>query len=206
MNEVSVLRLPVEEAVNEVIHGLDGVALKHSDSRLPFQIFPDPCEEEEVPVKMRGRLPSIVVEPTDIIDVESGELRWPLDCIRKEKEEGMLEEEETEEEELDKHNDHCIQVLECRSPLPRAVCIASSMTRIDSTSSSQSRNEGARVCFQYLGIKSLAAFNRWIVKDHLYAPMGCCVVGLSAGRLINPRKKQKKQNLSKADVNRAEDT
>uniref|UniRef100_A0A8C5MEF7 LBH domain-containing protein n=1 Tax=Leptobrachium leishanense TaxID=445787 RepID=A0A8C5MEF7_9ANUR len=99
MNEVSVLRLPVEEAVNEVIHSLEGVALKHSDNRLPFQIFPDPCEEEEVPVKMRGRLPSIVVEPTDIIDVESGELRWPPDSLRKENKEDMLEEEETEEEE-----------------------------------------------------------------------------------------------------------
>ncbi|KAG8585797.1 hypothetical protein GDO81_005155 [Engystomops pustulosus] len=99
MNEVSVLRLPVKEDVNEVIHGLDGTALKHSDSRLPFQIFPDPCEEEEVPVKMRGRLPSIVVEPTDIINVESGELRWPPESVRKEKEQGEedAEEEKTEE-------------------------------------------------------------------------------------------------------------
>ncbi|XP_063300811.1 protein LBH-like [Pelobates fuscus] len=105
MNEVSVLRLPVEKAVDEVIHGLEGVALKHSDSRLPFQIFPDPCEEEEVPVKMRGRLPSIVVEPTDIIDVESGELRWPPDSLRKEKEEAMLEEEEAEGEELEEQKD-----------------------------------------------------------------------------------------------------
>ncbi|XP_068123742.1 protein LBH-like [Hyperolius riggenbachi] len=101
MNEVSVLRLPVEDDVNEVIHGLEGVALKHSDSRLPFQIFPDPCEEEEVPVKMRGRLPSIVVEPTDIIDVESGELRWPPDSVRKDKDQATLREEETEEAETD---------------------------------------------------------------------------------------------------------
>ncbi|KAM4701412.1 uncharacterized protein O3C94_002358 [Discoglossus pictus] len=98
MNEVSVLRLPVEDVVNEVVHSLDEVALKHSDSRLPFQIFPDPCEEEEVPVKMRGRLPSIVVEPTDLIDVESGELRWPTDPNRKEKEGETLEEEGEEEE------------------------------------------------------------------------------------------------------------
>ncbi|XP_053311588.1 protein LBH-like isoform X2 [Spea bombifrons] len=97
MNEVSVLHLPVEDAVNEVVHGLEGVALKHSDSRLPFQIFPDPCEEEEVPVKMRGRLPSIVVEPIDIIDVESGELRWPPESLQKEKKEDMLEEDVEEE-------------------------------------------------------------------------------------------------------------
>ncbi|KAM3933048.1 uncharacterized protein RB166_000943 [Leptodactylus fuscus] len=101
MNEVSVLCLPVKEDVNEVVHGLEGAALKHSDSRLPFQIFPDPCEEEEeIPVKMRGRLPSIVVEPTDIIDVESGELRWPPESVRKEREQGEDEadEERTEEE------------------------------------------------------------------------------------------------------------
>ncbi|KAM9319371.1 protein LBH-like [Gastrophryne carolinensis] len=97
MNEVSVLRLPVEDDVQEVVHSLDGVALKHSDSRLPFQIFPE--EEEEVPVKMRGRLPSIVVEPTDIIDVESGELRWPPNSGSKEKVEPALTEEETEERE-----------------------------------------------------------------------------------------------------------
>ncbi|XP_040278086.1 protein LBH-like [Bufo bufo] len=100
MNEVSVLHLPVKEEVNEVIHGLDEAALKYSDSRLPFQIFPDPCEEEEVPVKLRGRLPSIVVEPTDIIDVESGELRWPTESGRKEKEQGEdnAEEEKSEKE------------------------------------------------------------------------------------------------------------
>lgn len=99
MNEVSVLCLPVKEEVNEVVHGLEGAALKHSDSRLPFQIFPDPCEEEEVPVKMRGRLPSIVVEPTDIINVESGELRWPPESARKEREHG--EEDDAEEEKTD---------------------------------------------------------------------------------------------------------
>ncbi|XP_056418135.1 protein LBH-like isoform X2 [Hyla sarda] len=101
MNEVSVLRLPVKEDVNEVIHGLEGAALKHSDSRLPFQIFPDPCEEEEVPVKMRGRLPSIVVEPTDIIDVESGELRWPPESARREREKGEHDGEKAEEEDKD---------------------------------------------------------------------------------------------------------
>ncbi|XP_075055696.1 protein LBH-like [Mixophyes fleayi] len=112
MNEVSVLRLPVEDDVNEVIHGLEGVALKHSDSRLPFQIFPDPCEEEEVPVKMRGRLPSIVVEPTDLIDVESGELRWPPESLRKEKEQAALEEESAEEEETEEQSNKSKEAAE----------------------------------------------------------------------------------------------
>ncbi|KAM4043969.1 uncharacterized protein ACNLHF_008079 isoform 1-T2 [Anomaloglossus baeobatrachus] len=99
MNEVSVLNLPVKEDINEVVHGLDEATLKHSDSRLPFQIFPDPCEEEEVPVKLRGRLPSIVVEPTDIIDVESGELRWPPESARRQREQG---DDDGEEEKTDK--------------------------------------------------------------------------------------------------------
>ncbi|XP_069614488.1 protein LBH-like [Ranitomeya imitator] len=103
MNEVSVLNLPVKEDVNEVVHGVDEAALKYSDSRLPFQIFPDPCEEEEVPVKLRGRLPSIVVEPTGLIDVESGELRWPPESARREGEQGDddVEEEKTDEEASD---------------------------------------------------------------------------------------------------------
>uniref|UniRef100_A0A671XCY9 LBH domain-containing protein n=1 Tax=Sparus aurata TaxID=8175 RepID=A0A671XCY9_SPAAU len=40
------------------------------------QIFPD--THERYP-KLTKRLPSIVVEPTDGADVESGELRWPPD-------------------------------------------------------------------------------------------------------------------------------
>ncbi|XP_030248160.1 protein LBH-like isoform X2 [Sparus aurata] len=39
-------------------------------------IFPD--THERYP-KLTKRLPSIVVEPTDGADVESGELRWPPD-------------------------------------------------------------------------------------------------------------------------------
>ncbi|XP_058489232.1 uncharacterized protein lbhl [Solea solea] len=60
--------------------------MKRTDERLPFQIFPDPVEiilgpdtslsspEQELG---RERLPSIVVEPTEVSEVESGELRWP---------------------------------------------------------------------------------------------------------------------------------
>lgn len=40
------------------------------------QMFPD--THERIP-KLSKRLPSIVVEPTDGAEVESGELRWPPD-------------------------------------------------------------------------------------------------------------------------------
>lgn len=43
---------------------------------LLFQVFPDSLERFP---KLSRRLPSIVVEPTDGGEVESGELRWPPD-------------------------------------------------------------------------------------------------------------------------------
>ncbi|XP_020372108.1 protein LBH [Rhincodon typus] len=49
------------------------------EGRLPFQIFPDPHEKSERFPKVTKRLPSIVVEPTETGEVESGELRWPPD-------------------------------------------------------------------------------------------------------------------------------
>ncbi|CAI5644562.1 uncharacterized protein si:ch1073-303d10.1 isoform X1 [Oreochromis niloticus] len=50
-----------------------------------YQIFPEANmnEESDYPedfVYRRERLPSIVVEPTDHSEQESGELRWPLGC------------------------------------------------------------------------------------------------------------------------------
>ncbi|XP_069593855.1 LBH domain-containing protein 2 isoform X2 [Ranitomeya imitator] len=42
------------------------------------QIFPDSHEKHP---KLTKRLPSIVVEPTESGDVESGELRWPPEDI-----------------------------------------------------------------------------------------------------------------------------
>ncbi|KAJ8412601.1 hypothetical protein AAFF_G00129370 [Aldrovandia affinis] len=42
---------------------------------LAFQIFPDPAEVA-VGGDLKERLPSIVVEPTELSGVESGELRW----------------------------------------------------------------------------------------------------------------------------------
>lgn len=44
-------------------------------SLLFFQIFPDPSDFDRC-CKLKDRLPSIVVEPTEG-EVESGELRWP---------------------------------------------------------------------------------------------------------------------------------
>lgn len=45
---------------------------------LCFQIFPDSLERFP---KLSKRLPSIVVEPSESGDVESGELRWPPDDL-----------------------------------------------------------------------------------------------------------------------------
>ncbi|XP_061683362.1 uncharacterized protein lbhl [Syngnathoides biaculeatus] len=64
--------------------------LQRKEKRLPFQIFPDPVEVvlgSETSLNSlaqnhhRERLPSIVVEPTEVSEVESGELRWPPENI-----------------------------------------------------------------------------------------------------------------------------
>ncbi|CAI9590448.1 unnamed protein product [Staurois parvus] len=60
---------------------------------------------------MRGRLPSIVVEPTDIIDVESGELRWPPESVRKAREEAELTEEDTEKVETEDQTGETCKIL-----------------------------------------------------------------------------------------------
>ncbi|XP_040038117.1 uncharacterized protein lbhl [Gasterosteus aculeatus] len=91
--------------------------------RLSFQIFPDPVEvalDPETTMNrldldhVKERLPSIVVEPTELSEVESGELRWPPESVDMEEDEEDLfleqcippaniadwgEEEEEEEEE-----------------------------------------------------------------------------------------------------------
>ncbi|XP_055042983.1 protein LBH [Misgurnus anguillicaudatus] len=48
------------------------------EQSISFQIFPD--SHERFP-KLSKRLPSIVVEPTESGEVESGELRWPPDDL-----------------------------------------------------------------------------------------------------------------------------
>ncbi|XP_051934594.1 uncharacterized protein lbhl [Hippocampus zosterae] len=65
--------------------------LQRKEHRLPFQIFPDPVEVVLGPETsslnslaqnhQRERLPSIVVEPTEVSEVESGELRWPPENV-----------------------------------------------------------------------------------------------------------------------------
>uniref|UniRef100_A0A672P6M0 Protein LBH n=2 Tax=Sinocyclocheilus grahami TaxID=75366 RepID=A0A672P6M0_SINGR len=67
---------------------MDDMRLSPSKDRLTFQIFPDPSDFERC-CKLKDRLPSIVVEPTEG-EVESGELRWPP-------EEFLVSEEEEEE-------------------------------------------------------------------------------------------------------------
>ncbi|XP_019727974.1 protein LBH [Hippocampus comes] len=54
---------------------MDDMRLSPTKDRLSFQIFPDPSDFERC-CKLKDRLPSIVVEPTEG-EVESGELRWP---------------------------------------------------------------------------------------------------------------------------------
>ncbi|XP_077477800.1 protein LBH-like [Stigmatopora argus] len=64
MTEVMITSTPMED-----------MRLSPTKDRLSFQIFPDPSDFERC-CKLKDRLPSIVVEPTDG-EVESGELRWP---------------------------------------------------------------------------------------------------------------------------------
>ncbi|KAM8917158.1 protein LBH isoform 1-T1 [Spinachia spinachia] len=54
---------------------MEDMRLSPSKDRLSFQIFPDPSDFDRC-CKLKDRLPSIVVEPTEG-EVESGELRWP---------------------------------------------------------------------------------------------------------------------------------
>ncbi|XP_042625515.1 protein LBH isoform X1 [Cyprinus carpio] len=77
---VVVLRkqLPCRAVMTDVMISaapMDDMRLSPSKERLTFQIFPDPSDFERC-CKLKDRLPSIVVEPTEG-EVESGELRWP---------------------------------------------------------------------------------------------------------------------------------
>ncbi|XP_056113717.1 LOW QUALITY PROTEIN: protein LBH [Rhinichthys klamathensis goyatoka] len=79
---------------------MDDMRLSPSKDRLTFQIFPDPSDFERC-CKLKDRLPSIVVEPTEG-EVESGELRWPEEIL----ENLETEEEEEEEEEGEDNSQH----------------------------------------------------------------------------------------------------
>ncbi|KAG9274886.1 protein LBH [Astyanax mexicanus] len=86
MTEVMISATPMED-----------MRLSPGKESLAFQIFPDPSDFERC-CKVKDRLPSIVVEPTDG-EVESGELRWPpKEFIVSEEEEEDDDEDEEEEE------------------------------------------------------------------------------------------------------------
>lgn len=78
---------------------MEDCRLSPGKDRLPYQIFPDPSDFERC-CKLKDRLPSIVVEPTEG-EVESGELRWPPEEFLVSEEED--DEEEDEEEALEEH-------------------------------------------------------------------------------------------------------
>ncbi|XP_069028775.1 protein LBH-like [Embiotoca jacksoni] len=64
---------------NEVMNTCDSaVGGACGEDAACLQVFQDPAEHFPKPSR---RLPSIVVEPTDGGDVESGELRWPPDDV-----------------------------------------------------------------------------------------------------------------------------
>ncbi|KAM8902384.1 uncharacterized protein lbhl [Spinachia spinachia] len=103
--------------------------------RFSFQIFPDPVEvalDPETTMNrldldhVKERLPSIVVEPTELSEVESGELRWPPESVDMEEDEEDLfleqcippaniadwgEEEEEEEEEEEQEEEEETSVI-----------------------------------------------------------------------------------------------
>ncbi|XP_076613205.1 protein LBH isoform X2 [Chaetodon auriga] len=64
--------------MTEVMNTCDVVGGVSGEDPMAFQVFTDSVEHFP---KLSRRLPSIVVEPTDGGEVESGELRWPPDDI-----------------------------------------------------------------------------------------------------------------------------
>ncbi|XP_020773212.1 protein LBH [Boleophthalmus pectinirostris] len=80
---------------------MDDIRLSPGKDRLSYQIFPDPSDFDRC-CKLKDRLPSIVVEPTEG-EVESGELRWPPEEFL------VSEEEDDEDEEEHAHNNGNLQ-------------------------------------------------------------------------------------------------
>ncbi|XP_030294403.1 protein LBH-like isoform X2 [Sparus aurata] len=93
-----------------------------------YQIFPEANTNEESDssscpedfLYRRERLPSIVVEPTEHSELESGQLRWPLRCLMSNN---------VEEEEEEDSSAHCTEsFVNARLPesllldLPRLNC------------------------------------------------------------------------------------
>lgn len=100
------LRAVMTELIKGHEIGPENLERRSSESTIPFQIFPDPCDSYEGHIKVRDRLPSIVVEPTDMCEVESGELRWPPEDFL------VLDEEQLEKQEELKSNQEGIDKAE----------------------------------------------------------------------------------------------
>ncbi|XP_024120157.1 protein LBH [Oryzias melastigma] len=73
--------------------------VQRKDPKVLFQIFPEPVESSQRSETslnsldhnhQKERLPSIVVEPTELSEVESGELRWPPENLDMEDDEEDL--------------------------------------------------------------------------------------------------------------------
>ncbi|KAK9520637.1 hypothetical protein VZT92_020508 [Zoarces viviparus] len=113
--------------------------MQRRDKRLSFQIFPDPVEvvpDPEITLNRlelhhaKERLPSIVVELSEVSDVESGELRWPPENTDMEEDEEDLfleqcippaniadwgEEEEEEETSVILNEQHGLTLIDLQS-------------------------------------------------------------------------------------------
>ncbi|KAK1333180.1 hypothetical protein QTO34_006717 [Cnephaeus nilssonii] len=77
---------------------MEEIGLSPQKDGLSYQIFPDPSDFDRC-CKLKDRLPSIVVEPTEG-EVESGELRWPPEeFLVQEDEQDNCEETATENKE-----------------------------------------------------------------------------------------------------------
>ncbi|CAO2604217.1 Protein LBH [Lemmus lemmus] len=77
---------------------MEEIGLSPRKDGLSYQIFPDPSDFDRC-CKLKDRLPSIVVEPTEG-EVESGELRWPPEeFLVQEDEQDNCEETEKEKKE-----------------------------------------------------------------------------------------------------------
>ncbi|CAL8371689.1 unnamed protein product [Gadus morhua 'NCC'] len=113
--------------------------MQRMDNRLRFQIFPEAVAVAPGPESslhcgdwdhQKERLPSIVVEPTELSEVESGELRWPPEGTDQEEDEEDLfleqcippaniadwGDEEDEEEEEDEGDERSVILNHQQSP------------------------------------------------------------------------------------------
>lgn len=83
----------IDELSNDF--NLDEMSLQRKEERLPFQIFQGSVEvvlgpEGSLIMPEKERLPSIMVEPSDVSEVESGELRWPPEDMDFEEDEDLF--------------------------------------------------------------------------------------------------------------------